>query len=270
MAGKLNLYDRNWIDIVFSDRNQNYGAYVIRKSYEKRQMISFAYTLLILFCSFALLRLSNSSADSSISSGKLIKNISKMDKTILYQAPVTKLQPIPKQVIPEQTAATPQMNPTRQSNKIVADNRVVEIAHTEPANTSTSETGNVQAAAGGITEAGNAENTVGGVEYSSPVYYAQQMPEFEGGMDAVRVFIAKNLSYPKHAVQSGIQGTVYISFIVNTLGKVDQVEVLKGFDKSCDAEAARVISLIPDFKPGMQNGIPVSVRYTIPVNFSIR
>jgi TonB family protein len=105
------------------------------------------------------------------------------------------------------------------------------------------------------------------VSYSEfePVYtLVDQMPEFPEGVVACRDWVAKNTQYPANA---NIEGKVYVAFVVNSMGKVVSPSIAKGLNSALDTEALRVISAMPTWKPGVQNGIPVCVKYTIPVNF---
>jgi len=94
-------------------------------------------------------------------------------------------------------------------------------------------------------------------------------PEFKGGDEALFAFIKKNVRYPDEARMNDISATVFVTFIVNKQGKVTNpdVERLVGF--GLDEEALRVISLLPDWEPGKQNGKPVSVYLTIPIKFTL-
>ncbi len=103
------------------------------------------------------------------------------------------------------------------------------------------------------------------------VYEAvEQMPEFPGGMAGLMQYITKNLRYPEEAKVKGIQGRVTVRVVVNTEGKVTNAEVLRSVDPALDAEALRVASSLPDWKPGMKDGKPVNVRFIFPVNFSLQ
>lgn len=98
----------------------------------------------------------------------------------------------------------------------------------------------------------------------------EQWPQYTGGENAMNDFLNKNLTYPKQALRQGIQGKVWLGFIVNKEGKVSDVEVLRGIGGGCDEEAVRVIKLMPDWIPGRQSGKPVSVKYKFPINFTLR
>ncbi|BAX81378.1 M56 family metallopeptidase [Labilibaculum antarcticum] len=96
-----------------------------------------------------------------------------------------------------------------------------------------------------------------------------QMPEFPGGELEMQKYIAKNVKYPKDAQQKGISGRVFVTFVVNKEGEVDQARVIRGASPSLDAESVRVIKSMPKWKPGKQRGEAVNVSYTVPINFSL-
>jgi len=100
-------------------------------------------------------------------------------------------------------------------------------------------------------------------------YVVEEDPEFPGGKEALMLTIAKSTVYPEAAKELNIQGKVYVSFIVNKLGKVDKVEIARGVDPILDKEAIRVIKSLPDWKPGRQRGKPVNVAFTVPINFQL-
>jgi protein TonB len=97
----------------------------------------------------------------------------------------------------------------------------------------------------------------------------EQMPEFTGGEQAMRDYIIKNIVYPKQEKKQGIQGTVYIQCVISQTGEVKDAKVVRGVPngEALDKEALRVVSSMPDWKPGMQSGNPVSVSYFIPIKF---
>ena len=103
-----------------------------------------------------------------------------------------------------------------------------------------------------------------------PFMVVEDMPEFPGGTAALMEYLRKNIRYPSICRENNIQGKVIISFIVNKNGKIVEPEVVKTVNPSLDKEALRVISTMPDWKPGMQRGKPVRVKYTVPVNFRLK
>ena len=95
----------------------------------------------------------------------------------------------------------------------------------------------------------------------------EQQPEFQGGYETMMDFLKKNLRYPADARRRGIHGTVYVSFIIGKDGSITEVKVIRGVSADVDQEAIRVVSMMPPWRPGMQNGKPVYVRFILPVKF---
>ena len=103
--------------------------------------------------------------------------------------------------------------------------------------------------------------------------FPEEMPEFPGGEQAMYKFIIANMEYPTMAKEAGIQGKVYIQFVIDTTGEVTDIQVIRGVKQeggnALDREAIRVIRIMPKWKPGSINGKPVRVRFTLPINFSL-
>lgn len=100
-------------------------------------------------------------------------------------------------------------------------------------------------------------------------------PEFPGGESALRAFIKNNMVYPVEAIKDSFQGKVYVTFIVTKTGKIENAEIARGIHPVLDKEAIRVVSLMPDWKPGVQyypgkiGAQKMAFSYTIPVNFKL-
>jgi TonB family protein len=97
----------------------------------------------------------------------------------------------------------------------------------------------------------------------------EEMPQFEGGMDAMVSFLTKNLKYPESARKNGSEGKVFVQFVVEKDGSITNTEVVKGFDEDCDAEALRVVEAMPRWKPGKMDGAVVRTRMTLPIAFAL-
>lgn len=97
----------------------------------------------------------------------------------------------------------------------------------------------------------------------------ERMPEFPGGEAAMNQFINRTIRYPVIAQENGIQGRVVVQFVVNTDGKIVDVEVVRGVEESLDKEAIRVVKAMPPWNPGRQGGKNVRVKYTLPIRFRI-
>lgn len=98
----------------------------------------------------------------------------------------------------------------------------------------------------------------------------ENMPEFPGGMGALMQFLGKNIKYPTIAQENGVQGRVIVQFVVNKDGSIVDPVVVRSVDPYLDKEALRVIKSMPKWKPGMQRGKAVRVKYTVPVTFKLQ
>jgi TonB family protein len=98
----------------------------------------------------------------------------------------------------------------------------------------------------------------------------EQMPVFVGGESAMLAYIQKRLNFPKTAVEANVSGRVFVSFVVEVDGKITSVKVLKGIGYGCDEEAVRVVSGMPAWIPGKQNGINVAVKYNLPIQYRLK
>ncbi|MBR2195241.1 MAG: energy transducer TonB [Salinivirgaceae bacterium] len=97
----------------------------------------------------------------------------------------------------------------------------------------------------------------------------ENMPEFPGGDLALRKYIAENVKYPEIAKENGLSGKVFVQFVINQRGEVENVKIARGVDPALDKEAIRVVQNLPKWKPGSQRGKPVKVSYTVPINFQL-
>ncbi|MBQ6083063.1 MAG: M56 family metallopeptidase [Bacteroidales bacterium] len=104
---------------------------------------------------------------------------------------------------------------------------------------------------------------------SDVVMFADVMPEYPGGTNAMFDFIRKNVKYPESAKEKGIEGRVYVNFVIDKDGSISDIKVLRGLCKEIDEEAVRVVKAMPKWNPGMQDGEPVRVQYTLPFYFKI-
>jgi periplasmic protein TonB len=98
----------------------------------------------------------------------------------------------------------------------------------------------------------------------------ESMPEYPGGEAALYAFLADNIKYPQMAKESGIQGRVFVTFVVERDGRVTDVRVLRGIGGGCDEEAIRVVQSMPKWTPGKQRGKSVRVQYNLPVKFTLQ
>ena len=98
----------------------------------------------------------------------------------------------------------------------------------------------------------------------------EEKPEYPGGEKALRTFIAENVKYPTEAIRDSISGKVYVSFIVDEKGNVEQAKIARSVNPLLDKEAIRVVKLMDGWIPGKEKGEAVKVSYTVPINFALK
>ncbi len=98
----------------------------------------------------------------------------------------------------------------------------------------------------------------------------EEMPYYVGGEDALKQFLIKNIAYPQSAIKDSVMGKVFVNFVVNEEGKIENAKILRGLTDDINAEALRVINMMPTWKPGVQRGKPVKVAYNLPISFQLK
>lgn len=98
----------------------------------------------------------------------------------------------------------------------------------------------------------------------------EEMPEYPGGLNKLTDYLSKNIKYPQMARESGIQGRVFVNFVVEPDGSVSNVNVMRSLGGGCDEEAVRVVKAMPKWKPGRQRGKAVRVSYILPIVFKLQ
>ncbi len=102
-----------------------------------------------------------------------------------------------------------------------------------------------------------------------PINIAEVMPEFDGGLAAFYKFVSNKLKYPAQARKLGIEGKVFVNFVVDKDGSLSQVAIARGIGAGCDEEVLRILAMSPKWKPGRQGGRPVKVRMMMPIHFRL-
>jgi periplasmic protein TonB len=251
-------------ELVFANRNKEFGAYVIRKGYNKTT----AQALLISLAVFTLLI-----------SGPVIMNFlnpgddAGVEKPVEVTVDLKEPPPIDKNEPPPPPPPPPP--PTIETVKFtppVVVDREIEDEDQPPPQEELSET-NV----GVVTQEGddNAtelpdEEPVADPDAGKIFTFVEEQAEFPGGEEARITFLQKNIKYPALARENGIEGRVYVTFVVGPDGSIRDVKVLRGIGGGCDEEATRVVKMMPAFKPAKQNGRPVNVQFNMPIVFSLK
>jgi periplasmic protein TonB len=257
------------LDIIFEHRNKAYGAYALRKSYNKRLALALTFTLLVA-AMFSVLQLLHRSAEPIHAT---IVNID--DSHLIDLAPT----PPPQQPLPPAPA---QQSPVHSREIITSTPEIVSDVHQttvptiEDLNNSTvgrqiSE-GDIPLVGTVVSPAGNGNAQPANVPAAepamseAPLHTAEFMPEFPGGLEALKKFLLKNIRQPDD-LQPGEKIVVRASFIVARNGSIEQMKIINSGRADLDKEVLRVIGKMPSWKPGVQNGHEVSVYFNLPVTF---
>ncbi len=268
MATKLDLNEKEWVNLIFANRNQEYGAYQLRKEFAKNSALGILFAILLF--SFAV----TAPLIVNLISGKIIPDILvKYNPTITIAPPpsIDIIKPLPPAVeTPAKLNSSIKFVPPVIVKDYIVPNEDLppnlEIENNNPGIKTI-----------GIPDDGpdgNPPNLNPGpgatVPIDGPVHFAEIMPEFPGGEEAFIKYLSKNVKYPAFARENNISGIVYIDFVIDKDGKPTNVKIKRGVNKSLDEEAMRVIRNMPSWAPGKQNGQTVKVQYTIPVSFKLQ
>lgn len=272
---KIDLISGAWCDLVFEGRNQTYGAYRLRKSTGKRNVWSLLIVLIAAVVIFSVIAIKNviqanqrvavttavelSSIETKKKEPKVEKKapvkieqpkVEKVKSSIKFTAPVIKKD---EEVKPEEEMKTQEdlqkTKTTIGAFNVVGNDEVggevlkakEEIAQPEPPK-----------------------------EEETKIFdVVEEQPSFPGGMGALMQWLNDNINYPPIAAENGIEGRVIVQFVVSKTGAISDVRVARGVDPSLDKEAVRVVSKMPNWTPGKQNGTNVNVRFTLPVQFRL-
>ena len=256
---KTEITTSSWEDVVFESRNKEYGAYAIRKSYDEKVTKASLVALLFAAFIFGIVQIA------SLLHVDIKPKIVMPKRRGITNPPIIIRDPVAKRQLPP-----PEHHVTKNLLERVVTHEVIENPPTQF--TEVTPSGTQQG-----TGTGEPDPGVGVIGETDPVPViedepsvvdiAEVMPAYEGGPKALARFISKNIHYSGGAKAMGQEGTVYVRFVVNSLGQVVDVEVLKGVSGLLDKEAVRVISLMNKWKPGMQHNLPVNVRMVMPIKF---
>ncbi len=286
MAKDIDLSSKEWTDLVFEGRNKEYGAYYLRSTSTGRHNRAFIYSIIgaavlaglfVAWSVYSNYRQQKAEEEAAALLAQLDQQqfIAELDETeeeeIIEENQMQQEEEIP-EALPEEI-----LNTEKFTEFLIVDNEqeieevktVDEIKETETA------IGNVNFDQG--TDDLNVDRTykeeviVEEKTVKEEIFQSvEQMPQFPGGEAALLQWIASHIKYPTMAMENGVQGRVIVRFVVTRDGSIGEVQVARGKDPDLDKEAVRVVKSLPKFTPGRMNGQPVSVWYTLPINFKLQ
>lgn len=273
---KIDLISNAWCDLVFEGKNQAYGAYKLRKGTSKRNLWSIIIVLI---------------AAVAIFSAIAIKNVIEANQKVAVTTAV-ELSKIDKTPKVEKKKVTPKIEQPKVVEKVKSSIKFTAPVIKEDSEVKPEEEMKTQEDLQKTKTTIGAFNVVGNDEIGGEVLKAkeeiaqpeppkneeenkvfdvvEEQPSFPGGQGALMAWLNDNIKYPVVAAENGIQGKVIVQFVVGKNGSISNVKVLRSVDPSLDKEAVRVVSNMPNWTPGKQNGASVNVRFTLPVTFRLQ
>lgn len=275
---KIDLISSDWVDLVFEGRNKAYGAYRLRKSTTKRNILAMVAVVLLLIVAFIILTVKN-----FVDEQRAKVAMTQVAELTNYKQPEKKAEVKQKKVEVE-----PEREVERVKSSIKFTAPVIkkdeEVKPDEELKTQ-DELMSTKTAIGTFDVKGNddangevlkakeviAEPEPPKHEEENKVFdIVEQQPLFPGGPAALMKYLSEHTKYPVVAQENGVQGRVTVQFVVEKDGSISDVHVLRGVDPSLDKEAVRVVKSMPRWTPGKQNGINVRVNYRVPVLFRLQ
>ena len=270
------LLKKSMDDIVFDGRNKAYGAFQLRRLYDKnmsRAMISGMIFFLLAVSSPQIIR--------------MIKGFLPEEENELIMKEVTLAEPPPIDPKKPPPPPPPEVKPPPIKDQIrfvppvvKKDEEVIEEEPPPPTveeikdkeiatETKKGEEGGVDAS---LTEPDNppAPPVLEEPKEEEPFAYVEQMPTFPDGTEAMYKYIYDKIKYPAIARENGISGQVIVQFVVSKEGDIQKAKVVRGIGGGCNEEALRVVNGMPKWKPGKHNGRAVPVTFTLPIKFVLQ
>jgi len=272
LGSKIDIFTPEWLDLVFKGRNQAYGAYQLRKESPKttnRALIIAVVSVVFLLSLPTIINVIKGFIP------KADEKVKMTDVVLMPPPPIDQTKPPPP---PPKEPPKPKVDQVKFPPPIVKpDNEVHEkdpptekqLEVADPGQKEQKGDPNAQvhidepvgnADITAVTEAGDGDKIFNAVEIS---------PIFPGGEEAFGKFLRDHIRYPAVAKENNTQGRVFIQFVVERDGSLTDLKILRDPGSGLGEEAMRVLKISPHWRPGIQNGKPVRVQYTVPVNFSL-
>ncbi len=247
-------------DIIFENRNKEYGAYKLRKKYRIHLITGLLIGLVIVSAAIIPPYLEEKShGDEKVPEEKdVVIKMQKLDIPIMKVAPLPPPPPMPhqKSIVREEKYVAPKVVDTIMPENTAKLMTAEEAKISVPAKDTLSEPAEAP------------EELTGDNEV--PFTLVQEMPVFPGGRQALMKYIAEHTVYPEVALENHVQGRVVVKFCVTAKGGVSKVNILSGISPELNSEAIRVVKSFPKFIPGKQAGEPVPVWYVVPITFTLK
>ncbi|KGE14900.1 energy transducer TonB [Sphingobacterium deserti] len=288
-GSKLDIFKKEWLDVVFANRNREYGAYDLRKYAPKATNIG----LLVIVASVLVLsapKMFNIKVfpDKPVEEAPVITEVTLEDLDI--PEPEEEEEPLPQEEEPPQRIAQeppaedlvrfpePKVVPQNQVKEEVVSQEEIKKENKTPARITLKGTKGAAGVPTGEFGPKKVEGQITGSATGDPdggasdkIFTAVEVnPEPIGGLAAFRKWVGDNYTYPQGAIDAGVKGQVVVSFVVERDGSLTDVKVVKDLSYGTGQAAVNVLKKAKKWKPGIQNGRPVRVAYTLPITLNLQ
>lgn len=268
LGSKLDIFNQQWIDVVFSSRNKAYGAYELRRDNGRNTRTALIIGVLAFVFIISLNTIINAI------SGFIPKAKEKVKVTqVVLQPPPPDVHKPPPPPPPE--PPKPKVDQVKFPPPVVKPDvevkekppTVEELKVADPGQKNIKGDKNADVT---IDEpVGNADTKVTEEDPNKIFTAVEQVPEFPGGIEAFYKYLSNHIKYPAVARENNTQGRAIVQFVCEKDGSLTDVKCIRDPGDGCGDEAVRVVKASPKWKPGIQNGRPVRVQYSVPVNFTL-
>jgi protein TonB len=271
LGSKLDILKPEWIDVVFTNRNKSYGAYELRKDNPRNTNKALVIGVVLFVFLISLKTIINKLE------GFIPKAQEKVKVTDVVLQPPPPVDQTKKPPPPPPEPPKPKVDQIKFPPPVVKpDNEVQEkdpptVKELQVADPGQKDQKGDPNADIRIDEpVGNSDvKQVVEADPNQIFTSVEQVPEFPGGLDKFGAYLGKAIRYPAVARENGTQGRVIVTFVVEKDGSLTDIKVTRGIGSGCDEEAVRVLKNSPKWKPGIQNGRPVRVQYSVPISFTL-
>jgi protein TonB len=268
---KSRVLQLDFLDLIFLNKNKDYGAYFLRRNYPSYLTISL-FVAVLLFISGSLGQFLYTKYLNREAPGKTIRN-KEINLEIFPPPPIEREKKDIDYIIDSKISTIKYMQPIIKPDEIVNENilpTVEELINLEPG--LINHIGNPNGIDPTLLEIEepNIINNINQDEKQEVYEWVEEMPKFKGGEEELLKFIVSNIKYPEIAKRTGIEGKVFVSFVISKTGNIINAKIDKSIGGGCEEEALRIISNMPSWNPGKQNGVPVNVKVTIPIYFKLK
>jgi len=248
-------------EIVFKNRNKEYGSYVLRKKYRKYVSIAMLVGLFTILVAVAYPLISAYVNKSRLTKGKDITVGAEIKEFRNEEAPPPPPPPPPPEALVEKVKFTA---------PVVVEDTTIETGLATQDDLSSKSNTEVPTEEVEVEIKDEGPKVIETPVQAEIFTVVEEQPGYPGGDDSRIKFLQDNIHYPDEARELGIQGKVFVTFVIEVDGSITDVRVLRGIGGGCDEEAIRVVKAMPRWVPGKQRGVPVRVQFNLPIKFTLQ